>query len=248
VKPRPDSVGDEDWYQETRPIATGFEPTMSEAEARAAATAGADSIQDHAWFASGYLGRLVAEKRMVRRPEGDDASPIEFVWEAYYYTSDAARVPDEWVFRPYRVVKKTARRAYVESHPYLGNIGAPDRERRWYDYQVDTFVLDRAELERGHGARRSKGRRYYGGDFYRSREEAEREILAREWTYRPATLPPWVELLGLEWPVTRRDVKAAYRRKAKEMHPDHGGDHDEFVKLEAAYRMALSTVKDLPPK
>ncbi|MGK0441307.1 MAG: DnaJ-domain-containing protein 1 [Pseudohongiellaceae bacterium] len=32
-------------------------------------------------------------------------------------------------------------------------------------------------------------------------------------------------------------VKAAYRRLAKQHHPDHGGDHEKFVELRAAYEI-----------
>ena len=34
----------------------------------------------------------------------------------------------------------------------------------------------------------------------------------------------------------RRDLVRLYRRKAQELHPDKGGDHDEFVRLTEAYR------------
>jgi hypothetical protein len=137
VKPPPDSVPVGEWLVETRPIASGFEPTMPEAEARAAATAGADSVQDRAQFASGYLGRLVAEKRMVKESRSDDASPIEFVWEADYYVSDYPSDEfDGWRFTPYRVVRKSARRVYVDRERYWEVVGAPDQKRQWYDYPV----------------------------------------------------------------------------------------------------------------
>ncbi len=36
--------------------------------------------------------------------------------------------------------------------------------------------------------------------------------------------------------MSRRELVRLYRRKAQEMHPDKGGDHDQFVKLTEAYR------------
>ncbi len=36
--------------------------------------------------------------------------------------------------------------------------------------------------------------------------------------------------------MSRRDLVRLYRRKAQELHPDKGGDHDQFVRLTEAYR------------
>jgi hypothetical protein len=235
------------WGLDVEPMAEGFEPTAKEAEAKARSIAGEWARQLYANFAAHVLLKRACEKRMARDPNGDDASRIEFVWEAYHHVSDEPCVPDEWKVHPHRVVKKTARRVYVEREPYREPAVPADRERHWYDYLDQTFVLDRRELERGQGVGPAR-RRWYGGDFYQSREEAERAIAALSRSFGPLARPDWADVLDLEWPITRQDVKEAYRRKAKELHPDHGGDHDEFVKLEAAYRMALSTVKDLPPR
>jgi curved DNA-binding protein CbpA len=34
-------------------------------------------------------------------------------------------------------------------------------------------------------------------------------------------------------------VKAAYRTQVKQVHPDHGGSHEEFLALQAAYEAVL---------
>ena len=44
-----------------------------------------------------------------------------------------------------------------------------------------------------------------------------------------------LSILGLPETSTLEDVKRAYRRKAKETHPDKGGDVVGFVKVKAAY-------------
>jgi hypothetical protein len=44
-------------------------------------------------------------------------------------------------------------------------------------------------------------------------------------------------ILGLRWPCTADEVEKAYRAQAQAKHPDHGGDHDEFVELQRAYEM-----------
>jgi hypothetical protein len=41
--------------------------------------------------------------------------------------------------------------------------------------------------------------------------------------------------------MNRRDLWRLYRRKAQELHPDKGGDHERFVKLNEAYRRLLRT-------
>ena len=51
--------------------------------------------------------------------------------------------------------------------------------------------------------------------------------------------PACFGLLGLSFPCTVAEVKAAYRKLAKCVHPDRGGSHDEFLALQVAYEQAL---------
>ncbi|WP_256867905.1 J domain-containing protein [Halorientalis salina] len=44
--------------------------------------------------------------------------------------------------------------------------------------------------------------------------------------------------LGLPTGASVEDVKGAYRERVKEVHPDHGGDEDEFKRLREAYTTA----------
>jgi hypothetical protein len=41
--------------------------------------------------------------------------------------------------------------------------------------------------------------------------------------------------------MNRRDLWRLYRRRAQELHPDKGGDHERFVKLNEAYHKLLRT-------
>ncbi|WP_425395770.1 hypothetical protein [Aeoliella sp.] len=50
----------------------------------------------------------------------------------------------------------------------------------------------------------------------------------------------FLERLGLSLPVTPADVKQAYFEKAKEAHPDHGGDSKDFMALQEAFDEALT--------
>jgi hypothetical protein len=43
--------------------------------------------------------------------------------------------------------------------------------------------------------------------------------------------------------MSRKELARLYRQKALDMHPDKGGDHDEFVKLTEAYHALLKIKK-----
>jgi hypothetical protein len=45
-------------------------------------------------------------------------------------------------------------------------------------------------------------------------------------------------ILGIPATASAREVKRAYRRKVKQVHPDHGGDREEFERLREAYAAA----------
>jgi hypothetical protein len=60
-----------------------------------------------------------------------------------------------------------------------------------------------------------------------------------------ATRPPlqtrhaWLATLNLSWPCTVTEVRKAYRRLARERHPDRGGTDSAFDALTKAYEAAL---------
>jgi DnaJ-class molecular chaperone len=45
------------------------------------------------------------------------------------------------------------------------------------------------------------------------------------------------EILGVSREATQAEIKKAYRAKANTLHPDHGGDPEEFAKLASAYEV-----------
>ncbi|MEN0111274.1 MAG: hypothetical protein AAF805_11185 [Planctomycetota bacterium] len=55
--------------------------------------------------------------------------------------------------------------------------------------------------------------------------------------------PDAVAKLGLQLPVTEQDVKQAYRRRAQETHPDHGGSVGEFLEVQRAFEEAVEFAK-----
>lgn len=57
----------------------------------------------------------------------------------------------------------------------------------------------------------------------------------------PAPRPPWFAELGLEkWPPSVSDVRAAFNRRALEVHPDRGGSAEAFDKLVRARDFATA--------
>jgi hypothetical protein len=58
-----------------------------------------------------------------------------------------------------------------------------------------------------------------------------------------ATPPSAWELLGLPTGASLAEVKSAYRRRALDTHPDHGGDPDEFRRLHRAYERLVERIR-----
>jgi hypothetical protein len=60
-------------------------------------------------------------------------------------------------------------------------------------------------------------------------------------------LPAWVrrdtprciQALGLRCPCTADDVLAAYRQRVKQLHPDRGGNRQDFLKLQQHFEQAM---------
>jgi curved DNA-binding protein CbpA len=50
-------------------------------------------------------------------------------------------------------------------------------------------------------------------------------------------------VLGLSWPCTAAEVKAAYWRLSKKVHPDVGGSAEAFRRIDEAYKQFDSIVR-----
>ena len=59
---------------------------------------------------------------------------------------------------------------------------------------------------------------------------------------KPEAASVW-SLLGVSSNATEADLKAAYRKRAMEAHPDHGGDAETFRRVVAAYAEARKRIK-----
>jgi hypothetical protein len=60
----------------------------------------------------------------------------------------------------------------------------------------------------------------------------------REDSSRSSAPPAWASILGVAPPFSSERVRSAYRARSKTVHPDIGGDHAEFIRLQAAYEAA----------
>ena len=125
----------------------------------------------------------------------------------------------------HRVVKKTAAYVYVDIRPY-----SPDRRA----FDVRTVRLDRAALERDGYAYSSVERTRFYTTPIEQRSAATKTSCA---------VPACLVTLGLTYPCHVEDVKRAYRRLAKQHHPDAGGDAATFRAVQSAYEQALILVK-----
>lgn len=55
--------------------------------------------------------------------------------------------------------------------------------------------------------------------------------------------PTCLQAFGLELPCTEAELLAAYRERAKSLHPDHGGDLEQFLRLQRHFDEALILVR-----
>ena len=54
--------------------------------------------------------------------------------------------------------------------------------------------------------------------------------------------PSALAAFGLRLPCTPEDLKRAYRRRVKQLHPDHGGDQRRFMIAQAQFEEAMGIV------
>jgi hypothetical protein len=223
------SLGKDRWYwvvwpslemrqssgEPARHLAEGYEHTKAEAVERALKVAGMRGEWVAAKYAKAYRGRHSQGRQTLEA--------VEFL---YRDVQDMAT--GQWRSVPHRVGKKTKKYVYVERRPYN-----PERlTGSWLDRDVPTFRLDRAMLE------------HKGYAFVPLTADVDDPLFfavpykERVVQYAGQAFTCF-SLFGLSFPCTVAEVKAAYRRLAKRAHPDHGGSHGEFLKLQAAYEQAL---------
>jgi hypothetical protein len=186
--------------------------------------------------------------RPRRSPHPTDPRPLEFVWRSW--TCDGwcqernGRPGCSTHSTPYLIVKRTRRYVVIERDAYkmsrarLARLDVKGLEEDYIRYGYQTHRLDRVAFERDGAA--WAGHEY----FYRT---PHREP-AGGWAESPGPLVQQaLEVLGLTWPTTHREVVRAYRRRARETHPDRGGAPAAFRQVHGAFSLLRASLPRLQP-
>ena len=119
-----------------------------------------------------------------------------------------------------------------------------------FAYGVPPGMFERAEK----AAKATAERMRQQEEEARERIRKEQERWQREWFQQfgnatqqqpkpPQTISEAFAIFNLSTHATTQEIKHAYRRKAKEVHPDVGGSEQAFKALNAAYELALAHAK-----
>ncbi len=139
-----------------------------------------------------------------------------------WYEPEASYEQGHW--RAHRVLKQTEKFIYVD----FGYGGA------WHE----TRKLYRDREEEGRIWWRSGS--HTGGEAFYTEAGKKALDLCRE-SYR--YIPECLKALGLTEDATAADVKRAYHELCLKEHPDTGGTHEGFLKLQEHYEIALRIVR-----
>jgi hypothetical protein len=236
------------WANETdaregaKPLACGYEKSGEAAEKKAVEAAGPQAKRLPAKWASrskrggsarteeaGNKPRSRLSRRVATPARASVPARPTFLYLAS--ESEDAGSRGEVVIVRHRIVRMTAKKIFVDREPYLeeeqqaGEGTAPTSESS----KTRTLAVDREELRR-------EGRvPHIGAHFYASEDDGIRDVHAAL-TARHS----WCASLGVRFPCTAESIKAAYRRLARENHPDAGGNPAEFLAVERAYREAIA--------
>ena len=142
----------------------------------------------------------------------------------------------------YRITKKTDKFIFVEDRSFgeydwqTGEV-EPHARKHWVE---KTYRIDRAKFE-AKGYAFVKHESFYAIPYEKT-EEYQNDIAFyhRRRNGVQSSTPSFIQALGLSLPCTIEDVKQAWRKLAKEYHPDTGGNAARFIELQASYTDALA--------
>ncbi len=201
-------------------LAHGYEKTKAEAVERALDAAGHQAK----WLDAKYARQYHQQQQSAAKGSRASSSPVSL---EFLYRDVQEPDSEDWFSVPHRVARKTAKYVYVEQRPY-----EPEkRTGTWEDESVPTFRLSRKMLEEeGYALTPVLD---IDDPLFFTAPIQERLLL---YTRQP---PKCFTILGLDFPCTKAEVRAAYRKLAMQRHPDQGGDPSQFLELQAAYEQAL---------
>jgi hypothetical protein len=170
------------------------------------------------------------QQRLAERPPRPGQPTYDVL---YHLAIDPQGMP---MFTPHRVRRHSPALVYVD-RPSQANGDTP----------VCTAALDRTELDfLGETSPADEGElTFYTAEgmqryLAHPRTAAMRQNRALSAALTRGERPAWAAVLEVAWPCTASDIKQSYRRKARLLHPDAGGDAAAFATLQAAYETALS--------
>ena len=206
---------------------SGYATSAGEAEEQARAAIHSKYGQVLVRQCSTIYASRVHHREAIRRCAARKGSATGTKKIEYLYTDWESDYDGHKSSSKHRIIKKTAKRVYVAEY----SIDSWNEDEKWEEngqtfHDVKTIALDRHQLEtQGHAS----SRRHYS--FFYTTPCEER---------RKPSKPMFLDILGLEVGATAEAVGAAYRTFAKKLHPDHGGNAEDFKNLQVAYEMALS--------
>ena len=200
-----------------RHVADGYAPSKADAADAALEVAGIYGEWLAAKYAQTYHQLLAREKR-GEQPVDAALAMIEFLYQDMQDDDT-----EQWYSVQHRIARKTPKFVYVEQFPY----NPEQTTGSWLDDGAPTLRLNRAMLERD------------GYTLAPNIEIDDPLFFTEPYQARTSAEPACFAKLNLEFPSTIAEVRRAFRQLAKTAHPDRGGDHDEFLALQAAYEMAL---------
>jgi hypothetical protein len=211
--------------EDRRIVDQGYAASLPEADTAARAALATAGMYQARRLSRGPGSFKRADRDKAHAPSRP-ASSVRARPREYLYTRQPSDEDDGPLIAAHLVIKKTAKRVYV-TRKSCGpdQIGTEDES---WGLDERTIALDRARLERD-GSVYSGSHRH--SDFYATRDAAIGD--------EPRGAQAAFRVLGLRAPCTLDDIKAAYRRRALEVHPDRGGAPTDFQAVEAAYRRLL---------
>ena len=126
----------------------------------------------------------------------------------------------KWIIRKHRVIKTTKKQIHVAKKP----CGSSDLKHN------GCFVLDRECIE-------GEGKQYHCSarmNFFRDEKGAHRYKMECQARINGQTQTLF-DMIDIDGKITKKAVRSAYLAKAKELHPDKGGDADAFIRLKDLY-------------
>jgi hypothetical protein len=215
-----------DWLDGAGPLATGYAATA--ADAASAARAIIPGVANGRAYVGEYYHRSLCVQRRAARPPGNGRKAVV---QEFLYRHLTSEYDGRWYSAPHLVIKRTKKRVFVSRTSYRERDSpfAVQDTSPLYDDRPKTYSLDRAKLE----ADGSVWCREARDDFFTLPHD-EYQRSGQDWR-------PWeLATLGLKAGASPEQIKSAYRRLARQHHPDCGGDPERFKELQRAYERALT--------